>query len=87
MRDDRRDTVQVAAMAAPFVVGLVVLVLLPAGFTVALAFTSYDLVSSPAWAGLGNFADLVDDDIFRTALLNSAVFAAMVRRYRAAYGL
>jgi len=82
VRDDRRDTVQIAAMAAPFVVGLVVLVLLPAGFTVALAFTSYDLVSSPAWAGLGNFADLVDDDIFRTALLNSAVFAAIATPLR-----
>ncbi len=79
---DRRDTVQVAAMAAPFVVGLVVLVLVPAGFTVALAFTSYDLIGSPAWEGVGNFVELVDDDIFHTALLNSAVFAAIATPLR-----
>jgi multiple sugar transport system permease protein len=85
----RRDAFQVTVMAAPFVFGLVALVLLPAAVTLALAFTTYDLVGDPAWAGLANFTELAGDDIFHTALINSAVFAAIATPLRllAALGL
>ena len=68
---------QLAAMLAPYVAGLVVLVLLPAGVTLALAFAEYDLVRPPEWVGAANFGELAGDRIFRTALTNSAVFAAI----------
>jgi multiple sugar transport system permease protein len=68
---------QVALMLAPYVVGLVGLVLLPALATLALAFTDYDLIRSPQWIGGGNLAMLVDDPVFRIALRNSVVFAAI----------
>lgn len=75
MRPDTRARRQVALMVTPYLIGLVALVLLPAVITLALAFTEYDLVRPPRWAGLGNLTELVGDPIFRVALLNSLVFA------------
>jgi multiple sugar transport system permease protein len=68
---------QLAIMLTPYVVGLVVLVGVPFAVTVGLAFAEYDLVRPPRWAGSGNFAELWRDPIFRTALTNSLVFAAV----------
>ncbi|WP_018720252.1 carbohydrate ABC transporter permease [Salinispora fenicalii] len=62
-------------MLAPYLVGLVGLVLFPAAVTLALAFTEYDLVNPPSWAGLANVSELVTDPVFRVALTNSLVFA------------
>lgn len=67
---------QLGFMLAPYALGLVALVLLPAAVTLALAFADYDLVQPPQWTGTGNFTELAGDGIFRTALLNSLVFAA-----------
>jgi len=64
-------------MLAPYIVGLVGLVLLPAAVTLALAFTEYDLIRRPRWIGVGNLTMLLDDPIFRIALTNSVVFAAI----------
>jgi multiple sugar transport system permease protein len=68
---------QLALMLAPYVAGLVGLVLVPAGVTLALAFADYDLIRPPEWIGLGNFAELAGDGVFRKALANSLVFAAV----------
>jgi multiple sugar transport system permease protein len=76
-------------MLAPFAVGLVFLVLLPFALTVAMAFTDYDLVRAPRWAGLDNFASLPRDPAFRAALVNSLTFAAVAVPLRVliAFGL
>ncbi len=68
---------QLALMLAPFAVGLVGLVLLPAAVTLAMAFAEYDLIRPPRWIGRQNFVELARDPIFRTALVNSLVFAAI----------
>jgi multiple sugar transport system permease protein len=80
---------QLAVMLAPYVFGLLVLVGLPAGVTFALALTEYDLIRSPRFLGLDNFRELVDDEVFRVALRNSLVFAAVAvpLRLLAALGL
>ncbi len=67
---------QLTFMLAPFVVGLVGLVLVPAAVTVGLSLTEYDLIRPARWIGLANFTELFADDIFRIALVNSLVFAA-----------
>jgi multiple sugar transport system permease protein len=67
---------QLALMLAPYLLGLVALVLVPAAVTLALAFADYDLVRPPMWTGFGNFLELAGDDIFRTAMANSLTFAA-----------
>ena len=78
---------QLALMLAPYVFGVAALVALPALVTFALAFSEYDLIRSPRFAGLDNFRQLVDDDIFRTALQNSLVFAAIAVPLRLAGAL
>ena len=76
-------------MLTPFLLGLTVLVAVPALATFGLALTDYDLIRSPDFVGLGNFRELVDDHIFRIALVNSLVFAAVAvpLRLAAALGL
>lgn len=78
-----------ALMLAPYLLGLLGLVLLPAVVTLAMAFAEYDLVRPARWIGLANFAELAVDPIFRTALVNSLVFAAIAvpLRLLLAFGL
>ena len=76
-------------MLAPYLLGLAVLVAVPAVATFGLALTDYDLIRSPDVVGLDNFRELVDDRVFRIALVNSLVFAAVAvpLRLAAALGL
>lgn len=78
---------QLGLMLAPYLLGLVGLVLVPAGVTLAMAFAEYDLITAPRWIGPGNFTELAGDQIFRTALVNSAVFAAVAVPLRLAVAL
>ena len=76
-------------MLAPYLLGIFALVVLPGLVTFGLALTEYDLVRSPSFIGLDNFRELLHDDIFSTALMNSLVFAgiAVPLRLAAALGL
>jgi multiple sugar transport system permease protein len=78
---------QLALMLAPYLFGLTALVAVPAVVTFALALTEYDLLRSPSFVGFDNFSELVRDDIFRTALMNSLVFAAAAVPLRLAAAL
>jgi multiple sugar transport system permease protein len=80
---------QLAAMLAPYVLGLVALVAVPAVLTFGFALTEYDLINAPQFVGLDNFRELAEDDVFRTALWNSIAFAlvAVPLRLGAALGL
>jgi multiple sugar transport system permease protein len=78
---------QLALMLAPYLFGLTALVAVPAVVTFALALTEYDLLRSPNFVGLDNFSELVRDEIFRTALMNSLVFAAAAVPLRLAAAL
>ncbi|MGI8806900.1 MAG: carbohydrate ABC transporter permease [Acidimicrobiales bacterium] len=64
-------------MLAPFLVGAVALVVAPAIATLVLALFDYDLIRSPRWIALGNFSELLGDDVFRISLRNSMMFAAL----------
>jgi multiple sugar transport system permease protein len=76
-------------MLAPYAVGLLVLVALPAAVTFALAFAEYDLVRPPDFNGVANFEELLHDRVFGIALLNSLAFALVATPLRllAALGL
>jgi multiple sugar transport system permease protein len=64
-------------MLAPYLIGLLGLVLIPFVISMAMALTEYDLINPPEWIGWDNFRELWRDDAFRTALMNSLVFAAI----------
>jgi multiple sugar transport system permease protein len=86
---DATERRQLALMLAPYVLGLAILVGLPGIVTFGLSFFEYDLIRSPSFAGLDNFRELVGDDVFRIAVQNSLVFAAIAVPLRlvAALGL
>jgi multiple sugar transport system permease protein len=68
---------QLVLLLAPYLVGLGLLVLLPALMGLPLAFTDYDAIRPPRWVGLENFADLARDPIYRKAVFNSLVYIVL----------
>ena len=68
---DARYRTALYLLLAPFLLGVVVLVVLPVALSIGLAFTAYDGLSAPEWRGLGNFRELAADPLFRIALRNS----------------
>lgn len=71
-------------LAGPVVAAALVLVVLPALMTLGMAFTHYDALGSPRWAGLGNFRRMLGDPLFRTALWNSLIFVVLAVPIRVA---
>ena len=68
----RRDTNDgMLLLAAPLLVSTAVLVVLPALVAVVFAFTHYDALSPPRFAGLANFRTLWHDPLFWMAVRNS----------------
>jgi multiple sugar transport system permease protein len=63
-----------ALMLAPYLLGIALLIVVPAAITFGLALTEYDLIRSPSFIGLDNFRELWDDEIFRISLRNSLMF-------------
>lgn len=64
-------------LAAPAVVGTVVLVVVPAIATFVLGFFHYDALRAPEPAGLQNYTRLGGDALFATAIWNSLIFVVM----------
>jgi len=67
--------VQLWLMAAPFLFGALLLVVLPAALSFALAFMRYDVLAPPTWRGVENFVVIFRRDVFWIALRNTLVFA------------
>ncbi len=66
---------QLVLFLAPYLVGTLVLVVLPALATVAVSFTDYQAIAPPTWAGLDNFRRLAETPLVRLGLYNTLVFA------------
>ena len=64
-------------MAAPFLIGVLVLVALPVLLTAGMSLFRWDLIRSPRFLGLANFRELIGDQIFRTAMRNSLSYMAI----------
>lgn len=75
-----RYRTQLNAMLAPYVLGALVLMGLPAALSVVLAFFRYDGLAAPTWADLFNFRLVLAnpaDPLFRIALSNTLYFVAL----------
>jgi multiple sugar transport system permease protein len=64
-------------MLAPYLVGTLLLVGLPALMSAVLAFTTYDAISPPVFVGFANFRLLAADPMVATAISNSLVFIVL----------
>jgi multiple sugar transport system permease protein len=84
-----RYRTQLWLLLAPFLIGLVVLVALPAAGSLAVAFFDYTPLHATrfVWSGLDQFAQLSQDPLFWTALGNSLLYTAAVVPLRAAGAL
>lgn len=58
----------------PWLIGFLVLTLGAFLFTIYLAFTHYDMLTSPEWVGVSNFKEMLGDKLFLTALKVTALF-------------
>ncbi|MBN1139659.1 MAG: sugar ABC transporter permease [Anaerolineae bacterium] len=68
---------QLVLFLAPYLVGTLVLVALPALATVAVSFTNYQAIEPPTWTGLDNFRRLAETPLVRLGLYNTLVFAGL----------
>jgi multiple sugar transport system permease protein len=82
-----KDRLQLGLMLAPYLIGLTLLVILPALAGFALAFTDYSALRPPTFTGLANFRELVDDQVFRIALGNSLFYIGLAVPLRLAGAL
>ena len=64
-------------LLAPFLAGALLLVVVPAVVTFAVAFTDWNLLEPAAFIGFENFGTLAGDPILHRALLNSLIFLAL----------
>ncbi len=55
----------------PYALGVIVLVIVPAAFSFALAFFHYDALSPPVWAGTLNFVLAYTDELFLLSIRHS----------------
>ena len=65
---------QLGLLLLPCVVGTLVLVIVPAFATTAIAFTQYNALDRPIWVGLDNFRNLLSSELVRLSLRNSLIF-------------
>jgi len=84
---------QLALFLTPYLVGTLVLVVLPALATVAVSFTDYSAFTGystshlPTWVGLDNFRRLTETPLVRLSLNNTLIFAGLAVPLRLAGAL
>ena len=76
-------------LLAPYLIGVIVLIVIPTVIAIVLAFTSYDALSPPVWAGFDNFAFIGTYRAFLYAIRNTVGFIvlAVPVRIGAMFGL
>lgn len=65
---------QLGLMLAPYLAGLLLLIAIPALAGLPLAFTDYNALERPVFAGLDNFTELWRDQVFHTAIYNTLFY-------------
>ena len=70
-------TTRTSRLATPYLLGLALLVGLPAVAALGLAFTEFSGIESPRFIGFDNFERLAGDAAFRRSLGNSAIYVAI----------
>lgn len=68
---------QVGLFLLPYLVGSLLLVIIPTLATVIIAFTDYHAVGSPVWTGLDNFQRLRASSMIRNSVQHSFTFLAL----------
>jgi multiple sugar transport system permease protein len=70
----RSRRAQLSLFLTPYLLGALLLVALPAGISFFIAFTRYNGIAAPSFAGWQNFQNLRLEPLFKVALINSLLF-------------
>lgn len=62
---------------SPNLIGVAVFLIFPLIFSLYLSFTHWDLLTTPTFAGIGNYTQLLHDSMFWIALRNTAIYTAL----------
>jgi len=77
-RIEQRSLLKGLLFTSPWILGLLCFYVYPIGASVYYSLTSYSVISPAEWVGLTNYVSLVTlDDVFRTSVVNSVIYAAM----------
>jgi multiple sugar transport system permease protein len=71
----RRQWVEGIAFASPFIIGFLVFIAFPMGFSLYLILHEWNLLTPPEFVGLGNFKLLLEDPKAMLSLSNTAIYA------------
>jgi multiple sugar transport system permease protein len=77
-RRDRREALEALAFLTPWIIGFVLFTAGPVIGSFVLSFFRWDVISPPKFLGLGNYRELLRDEVLRKALYNTVVYAAMM---------
>lgn len=73
-----KDNIPMLVMLAPFMIFFTLFLVIPIISSMALSFTSYDLISSPKFIGIDNYRRMfVKDYLFGITVKNTLVFAIL----------
>jgi multiple sugar transport system permease protein len=64
LNEKSRDTMSFFLFAAPWLIGLLWLTLIPMAASLIISFTQWDLLTSPKWFGFGNYITIFTDPLF-----------------------
>lgn len=59
---------------SPYLLGIAIFILIPAIFTIAVAFTSYNPAGRPQFNGLSNFSSILSSAYIRISIKNTVLF-------------
>lgn len=74
MRGGRREALQFYLTISPWLIGLLLFTAGPVVISLFTSFTEWDLISEPAWAGLGQYEKMLGDERFWQALRVTSIY-------------
>ncbi|MEN5075619.1 sugar ABC transporter permease [Isoptericola cucumis] len=74
-RTDRRDLALGLKYISPWIVGILVFVVYPVGYSIYLSFTRYSGMGTPTWVGLGNYVTAFADPLVAKSTGNTLFYA------------
>jgi multiple sugar transport system permease protein len=78
---------QLGLMLAPYLLGILVLIAIPALAGLPLAFTDYNALQPPVFTGFDNFVELWRDEVFHIAVKNTLFYIGIATPLRLAGAL
>jgi len=70
----RSELLSGVVFISPWIVGFIWFNLYPVVASVYYSFTSFHIIETPQWVGLGNFDTLIHDDLFLTSVVDTVYY-------------